>query len=768
MRTTGTLLSAAVISLAVLGGARGDEPHLDLIRALRAQGEPGLAMEYIQAKLANPPDSIKSILPLEIARTRVELALQESEEGKRLAMLASARSEFEPFLRTSPDHPLAPQASFEIARLISSQGKEHLNRARRQDGDPAAAKKAMELAKPLFQDAAAKLQDAAKLIKTQLDKLANPTTPDERATVRELQQAYLQAQLEEGINLFQLAQAHRSESKQYLDMLDKAMKSLGKLAVQDPKHPTCWIARAWLGRCQTDMQDFAKAKAAFDLVKAERGAYVDAAKRITGYFDLLMLNDEGQTPETKLEQDAYKWLNSYRSYLNTPEGCGVRYYLASNLENQAEAGIKRDKNGRPATVTADAEGKLARAERLLRDLADTENDYTERATTKRMKIILALAIRRAADRDVSKLKDFERCFLIALLEMAELNEKTTELNKKSPPPDNLNEQLEKIRKEQYQKVLTAVDRALVLTTDKDPKKEVLDARNIQAFANLTLGNNRKAAEQGEKLARELTRSSRGANAALYALQAHTNMLGNLLAGGDVDTKAEQIKKAGDEIRRIAKFMEDTWPNDTPTDFARHQLGKLLAHEGDHLGALQAFARVTPTYGGLAFLRNEQAIACFNLQRMREDGKTITPAVKQQWFTRVTGELERMPDLAQGADADTANAYCRARLQLGNLYRLEAKDYVKVEALAKAIQAKLKDYVTLTPQAQAELANQAEVLRLSGLYGQINQKVKAGDTKGAQQLYQPFVDNLKKAGIPDGDDAIRVREAIASVLQLALR
>src|SRR5262249_37862213 len=63
---------------------------------------------------------------------------------------------------------------------------------------------------------------------------------------------------------------------------------------------------------------------------------------------------------------------------------------------------------------------------------------------------------------------------------------------------------------------------------------------------------------------------------------------------------------------------------------------------------------------------------------------------------------------------------------------------------------------------------AQVLRLSGLYGQISQKIKTGDLAGALALYQPFVDDLKKNGVPEGDEAIRVREAIASVLQLALR
>jgi len=201
MRSFRLVLGASVLALSAGRAVRADEPHLELIRALRAQGEPALAMEYIQTKLASPPATIAAVLPLEIARTRVELALQESEEGKRLAMFSEARKEFEAFLAKDPNNPLAPQARFEIARLISSLGKEHLNRARRTE-DNDAAKKALEIARPLFQDAAAKLKEAGQLIKAQIDKNPNPATNEEKATDRELHQAFLQAGLEEGINLY--------------------------------------------------------------------------------------------------------------------------------------------------------------------------------------------------------------------------------------------------------------------------------------------------------------------------------------------------------------------------------------------------------------------------------------------------------------------------------------------------------------------------------------------------------------------------------------
>ena len=76
-----------------------------------------------------------------------------------------------------------------------------------------------------------------------------------------------------------------------------------------------------------------------------------------------------------------------------------------------------------------------------------------------------------------------------------------------------------------------------------------------------------------------------------------------------------------------------------------------------------------------------------------------------------------------------------------------KNYNKAQALNNQIKVKVTSYAKQMndkkeeiQKAQTELANQAQVLRLAGLYGQINQKVKAGDTKGAQDLYQPFVDD----------------------------
>src|SRR5207244_10493088 len=89
---------AAIALLAAAAPAVGEEPHLEMIRGLRAAGEPELAIQYIEEQIPkNLPPQLAQVIALELARTRVEVARAESEEGKRVALFAAARAEFENF-----------------------------------------------------------------------------------------------------------------------------------------------------------------------------------------------------------------------------------------------------------------------------------------------------------------------------------------------------------------------------------------------------------------------------------------------------------------------------------------------------------------------------------------------------------------------------------------------------------------------------------------------------------------------------------------------
>jgi hypothetical protein len=740
--------------------ARAEEPHLEIIRGLRAQGDPDLALRYINEQLTGKlSPEMAQIVELEKARTNVEIARSENEEGKRLALFASARAAFESFLKDHPTHDLAPQAGFEIARLIAAQGKEQLNRARRLDGDARA--KALKEARPLFTQAAQKLRDAAKQLSDQLKKVGEPTTPEQKSLVRDLNNSYLMAQLEEGIDLYHLGNTYATEAQPKGDdvktralTLDQARKSFEKLQNQDTKHPVCWLARAWAARCWFENDDFGKATLAFEELQAERGPGLDEARRVAAYFRILMARKQGQANKD-LVVSLQRWLEQYRPYSESAEGCGARYFLADALEGLADAGVKRDPmTGRPTQVTAEAAARLKEAERLLRALTESENDFTDRAANKRMRIILAIAIRETPDRDAAKVTTFENCYLLSLLEVAELNEEL-----KKPEIGDDPEKSKAARRRHYNNVIRAIDRGLTLLRPTDPPKEILDARIMLVYAHLVAGNNHQAAVLGEHLARGMTRVSRGAVPALYSLQAYRNVMLDTKARGDV--KEAESRTDTEQVRRMATFMETTWPNDSPTDTARHTLGTLYVSEGDYLKGLETFARVNPTYVSLAHLRNEQGITCFNLQK---DAK-VPAAVKRQWLQHTISLLESMPDLGTGAEPEIAYAYCFARMQLANLYLQEGKQYPKVEAIGKSVLEQSAKYAL--GEKAAEVKAMAHSLELIGLYGRTFELVKGNRHTEAAALYMPAVEEMKK-GIPEDDASARVRKAMADLLQLALR
>lgn len=761
MRSIPRLAVTLLLAVLATSAARAEEPHLDLIRGLRAAGEPALAMEYLEkVKAGKPSPALATVLPLEAARTRLELALQESDEGKRVALWAQARSEFEAFLKTNGNHPMAPQANFEIARLIASQAKEQLTRANRQE-DAAQQQKGKDQARALFEEAAKRLEAARVQLQQTSGRYPNPATPEERAMARELAQAGQQALLEQGVNLFLMSQTYKANLDKN-KAVDRAMKVLQQLAGGDSKNAMTWIGKAWLARCQAETQDFPAAKIAFDAVAKEKGSHVEHAQRLASYFRIRMMLAENATAG-QIQAALENWLNRYRSHHNTPEGFGAKFLLAVTFQNMAATGINIDeKTNKLKSVTAAAENYLVRASALYKDLIDVDNEFTERAANRRMSCILGIAFRRARDRDVSKLNTFDECYLIALVELAELNQLAQDGQGTGPGIDIGAE-----RKKRHAKVITAIERALSLVKPADNAKDVLDARLLVLFSHLVVGNHHQAAILGEHLARSLTRSSRGATAALYALQAYVNVMNRTATRQDIedDARVQELQADRRQIRRLAQFMEKTWPNDGPTDFARYQLGSLASRDGNYVESLAAYERVTANFANLAYVRNEQGKVCFNLMK---DAKTPA-AAKKQWFQRVTGVLEKMPDLAVSAgDAESAQAYCMAKLQLGHLY-LQQKQPAKADVVAKSVLAQLPKYGILAGTEQAdEIKFAAQVLRIYALYTQVYDRVQAGDHIAAAKLYTPLVADLQKNKVPTADSAERVRQALRSLLQLALR
>src|SRR5205814_340079 len=72
--------AAVALALALAAApACAEEPHLDFVRGLQARGMADLAADYLQRLAADPPPGLKAVLPLELARARLEQAGQEGD-----------------------------------------------------------------------------------------------------------------------------------------------------------------------------------------------------------------------------------------------------------------------------------------------------------------------------------------------------------------------------------------------------------------------------------------------------------------------------------------------------------------------------------------------------------------------------------------------------------------------------------------------------------------------------------------------------------------
>ena len=133
MRSVVVAIGIALVSTAAL---RADEPYVEFVRGLRQRGMPDLAVDYLQRLSENAPARLKSILPLEIAKARLDLVAAEGNEKKRAKLFDEARTTYDQFLKADPPPPLAADAAVDVARLVALQGKYLLAQARRAEDAP--------------------------------------------------------------------------------------------------------------------------------------------------------------------------------------------------------------------------------------------------------------------------------------------------------------------------------------------------------------------------------------------------------------------------------------------------------------------------------------------------------------------------------------------------------------------------------------------------------------------------------------------------------
>ncbi len=762
MRRFSLLLGMIGLALGIgsLASAQtGAKQHMELVRGLRANGMPDLALEYLDhLKASNPSPDVAVVLPLEYARTWLDLAAEETEDTKRKDLIAKAEERLEVFISSAKGHPLLPQANVELARLISLKGKAIFLKARKMEKEPKerleARNKELARARDTLKKAADKYQATVGILEGQLKQLEQDTTPAAIQRRKELSRFLMKSMLDQAIVLYDMGETYDetgsgADVEQRGNQYNAAKKIFEKIMYMDEKEPICWQARAWAAQCDFKAGEEGNAIRAFsELMAKKSNPAASAGVRVARYFGIFRAFDKDARTERqrweRTEKDASEWLRDYSAYRNTQEGISARYYLAFMKYTLGRADLIYDKDGKRATgfKNVDAKTRLDDAQRLFRELTETDNEFNEKATRYRS-IILVTTADAAGQGDSpppETLNSFELCYLMAQVQIARLSQFRTDGAPKKEPPAKEDPKKEASKKdpmpkkepapkvvekkepektappeaardayakEEHKRVTNAMrylEYGLKLVTPKDPLREVFNAQLFLVDCYRQLKLFPQSAVLAEYVAHNNPKMPRAAVAAQRAVQAYN--IAHLKKVAEGEEPAPMPGADVERVRNAADYLVKNWPTEAAADEARHILGFFLLREARekekenpspdrYIAAWQAYAGIRDSYPAVYAARNELAGLMYNLVRpgggsdpksiadnLKKYGDGKDPKVGKMW-PRTLQLIESLPPPDEDCLLMDAIAYLNGRSTLALLYQVEGK-FDKAQAAGEQI------------------------------------------------------------------------------------
>lgn len=764
---------------------------LELVRGLRGAGLTDLALERIQELKAKPAGLTadeQKILGLEVARTRIEQANQETEDGKRVALLAQAKSEFEAFTKANPTHPLAAQAQMEIARLISINAKGLLSKGRRLESKEA---RALEFSKvrPEFDKAIAQYTGAVTTIENQLKKL-DPKDANAIELARSLQQALLDS----AILRYEKSKTFVGEgegAKQSEEIL-KAQKAFESIANKYTGTPSGYLASVWQTQCDYEILDPAKAsKSITDFIIANRSNRDAAdAVRQAQYFKIEHIDRaETKNPLNQkllVELEATEWLKRYPEYRNSREGLRVRFlYLGLAKQDRAKSGVKYDaKTGRASSITSESRVLLEAANKIYGEIAESDNEYSERASTYRLKNMVALLDAAGAGKEtpVTAIRTLEQGYLAAqvqqarIYQMKEKPEASPKMNLDDPKdapkgkepapkgkepapkgkdpapkveakPFDPKAPVELTEKERVKLAIAYLERGLSMVTAKDSPRDILNAQLLLALFLREEDRYIEAAVLCEGLARNNPKMSRAAFAAQIGVDSYNSALAKLK--GSENKSDDSVNADLTRLKGLAEFADKNWPTEPPTDGVRQSLAFYQQQEKNFEASWDTLNRVSNTYQNIYQVRWAQGLAMFNLvnpttanpKQYREELQKNITTHSARWVQTIN-VLEALAEPPPSVDPAKGAFYVYAKTLLAQLYFM-GSDYNKCEAVVKAATTSIGKITTFDPAKRAELISEARVQYYRSLSGRAAEFIKAKEFAKVGETLEKDIAEISK-------------------------
>jgi hypothetical protein len=730
------------------------QEDLRFARELRAKGYKDLAEEYLNRIAKNASPELRDELALEIAKAQLDKAHDEPDTNKRITLYQQARVELRKFVDTHPKHARLNEAKLDVARVSVLQGKAQLSRAL---ADPATLREEtpdLVKARGLFTDAGKELEVVATDLKRQLAPLREAVTPEDKKLKFRLERDVLQAEFSIALNIYDIAQSFPKEGKDVAarnERVQEATKRFEKAAAGDDTQNVTWLARVWLGRCKEELGKPKDAREAYDKVRQGGNRLPAAAEavRLARYFDLLTVL---YTPELLPKKDVPKlvedgaraWIRDYPRFLNTNEGYGVRYLLAELLLERTEK-------------PKQAELEFGRG--LIREIEQTENEFTDRARTLKIRLI---AKGGGFSKPISDLKSFEDCYIRAQYEIEQLGKAHEELAKaqaelRSAAKDQREakekavKDAEKKRDKVMDDISTALARGLETTeAKKKPTREVNNSRAMLSYFYLERGKYKEAAQVGRAFAENDPRSPQAALAASYALMAYNQILNDRLRAG---ATLDECKTEKDQLLQWAQYIDSRWSKDPAGDTARDQIARMSLREKKVGEALNVLMRISPAFPEYARVQYQ----LYELGGQADRDGIKSPDGGKTWTQLGLEALERIPDQTS-ADASFSfnnHIYMMSRLVLAQ-EAFRNKNFARTDALLREMTTKLQMQPPLvfSPLGEQDdkvrdyLKNNVTDLKLRALFVHIKSDYDAQKHEAVAKALNQFVKEVKEGKWPE--------------------
>jgi hypothetical protein len=621
------------------------EAKMEFLKNLRKRGHADLAKQFIERLLKTASKDELPLLNLEMARTSVALAMDQS-LGQRAEMLEKARAAFEPFIKANPNSAAGAQARLEMAKLYKIQANMALNRALAND-DSAAREKGAIAARSYYDAADSEFAEAIKVLKG-----LNQSSSD-----------VVQAEFERANNYLEKANAYinsadTTELRQLAETIDKARKIFAEFA-KDTESRNGLLANAYLVKCYQEGQDPPKAAEHYSVVLNSKSPNAGPAVRLAQYYIILHTQKDPNFKGDKIKEQidrTVKWLSAYPAAKKSYEGEHLRFEQAMcylQYAGGATKGFKLEEfNKLPPKDKSNVNTNLELADKIAVELAKEGGDFSERGE----------GLHRELQRQQSVFNPKKKLDFEGMLFTAEI--KFQEASKEKDGPK---------RTKMFNDGQTTLRAAL----EQGEKENVApgklhDAQFLLGAAYEGVNDRHRSVIVFDALARANPPSKKGAEAAAQALRIYTDFMEN-----DNDDRArEGFHDLTDFI--LSPTMVKLWASEPIVGYARYSRALDYHSDENYRKAVELLEQIPKEFPRFIISQGQGLFICLQARKAEE-----TPEGKKAWTAKAKEFADRLGSLPAAADAGSTFMWFTAKSEAPKFLYAEAAELLRDNKIAEA-------------------------------------------------------------------------------------